>query len=207
MPSQEVYEKIVISATSMFIKHGCRRITMDNIAHRLHISKRTLYEHFENKEVLLMACFKYMKKKFDEKIHRQKLENESPVMMLLYIFKCLSVYSSKVSLLLTDVRTYYPEIYNQLFYSKAKIHAGHMGQALKKAKEMGDLRPNVDIEQAMEAITYIIKNIDTESPPSEALNTLSESAYTFVRGMLSLKSIERFDQLETDIRKELQKSQ
>ena len=206
MPSQELHDKIVETATSMFIQHGCRRITMDNIANELHISKRTLYEHFERKEDLLMDCFMYMKGLFDEKIHKQKLENESPVMMLLYIFKCLSVYSSKVSLLLTDVRNHYPEIYSQLFYSKAKIHAGHMGQALRKAKEMGDLRPNVNIEKAVEAISYIIKNIDTECPPSEALNTLSESAYTFVRGMLSINAIERFDQLETRIREELQKN-
>lgn len=205
MSPKEVHEKIIKSATTLFIKHGCRRITMDNIACDLHISKRTLYEHFENKEELLRSCFNYMKQLFDEKINQLHLENVAPVMTLLIVFRYLSIYCSKVSLLLSGVHTYYPDIYNQLFYTKANIHAGHMGKALRTANEMGDLRPNVDINQAVEVMAHLIKSIDTERPASEALSILSESAYTFVRGLLSIKAIERYDQLESSIRQNMQK--
>ena len=68
MASEEVRRKIIDSATKQFVAHGCRRITMDDVAGELHISKRTLYEYFEKKEDLLMACFEQMKARFGETV-------------------------------------------------------------------------------------------------------------------------------------------
>lgn len=51
---QELKEKILCVATTLFHKHGIRRVKMDDIANDLKISKRTFYEIYSNKEELLL---------------------------------------------------------------------------------------------------------------------------------------------------------
>lgn len=50
---QSLKEQIVTTAMSLFTKHGIKAVKMDDIASLLGISKRTLYEIYDNKEVLL----------------------------------------------------------------------------------------------------------------------------------------------------------
>ncbi|WP_306303127.1 TetR/AcrR family transcriptional regulator [Prevotella falsenii] len=50
---KEVKAKILQSATTMFFQNGIRKVKMDDIAAHLKISKRTLYEIYQNKEDLL----------------------------------------------------------------------------------------------------------------------------------------------------------
>ena len=52
----EVKEKIISGASQMFIKYGIRSITMDMISEQLGISKRTIYENFNDKDELLKFC-------------------------------------------------------------------------------------------------------------------------------------------------------
>ena len=50
--------KVVKSAMKLFRQKGIKDVTMDDIAHSLTMSKRTLYELFEDKESLLLYCIK-----------------------------------------------------------------------------------------------------------------------------------------------------
>lgn len=52
----ELRDRIIAKATESFAAHGIKSITMDDIATSLGISKRTLYEVFQDKETLLTEC-------------------------------------------------------------------------------------------------------------------------------------------------------
>lgn len=41
-------EKILIKAIDLFINYGFKSVTMDDIASEMHISKKTIYSHFNN---------------------------------------------------------------------------------------------------------------------------------------------------------------
>ena len=62
------YLKIKILDTSLplFKKLGVKAVKMDDIASILTISKRTLYEIYDNKEQLLFECIKREKETFDD---------------------------------------------------------------------------------------------------------------------------------------------
>ena len=51
-------QKILTTAASLFAKHGIKAVKMDDISNELSISKRTLYEIYDNKELLLFECVK-----------------------------------------------------------------------------------------------------------------------------------------------------
>ena len=49
-------EKIIDTATRLFVRHGVKTITTDRLAKELRTSKRTIYTHFKDKTSLLQAC-------------------------------------------------------------------------------------------------------------------------------------------------------
>ena len=43
--------KILETAAEMFLSYGFKSVTMDDIAQKMGISKKTIYSHFQNKKV------------------------------------------------------------------------------------------------------------------------------------------------------------
>src|SRR5205085_2956305 len=56
-PIMEPKERILVKAHDQFNRYGIRSVSMDDIAATLGMSKKTLYQHFEDKEELVGACF------------------------------------------------------------------------------------------------------------------------------------------------------
>jgi AcrR family transcriptional regulator len=69
---QEMKQRIESKAQEMFYRYGYSRVTMEEIASTLGISKKTLYKHFSNKEHLLK-----------EIVHKTKCEIEAFVNKLI----------------------------------------------------------------------------------------------------------------------------
>ncbi len=53
LEENEIKERILASAEEMFLKHGFAKVTMDEIASSLGMSKKTLYKFFSGKENLV----------------------------------------------------------------------------------------------------------------------------------------------------------
>ncbi len=54
-----VQEQILSSAFRLFSQYGIRKVTMNDIARQMNISKKTLYQFFDNKESLLASGLEY----------------------------------------------------------------------------------------------------------------------------------------------------
>ena len=67
---QHLNDKIIKYASKEFLSKGIKAVKMDDIAKALVISKRTLYETFDNKEQLLLACVMH-----DDKIRQEHFDN------------------------------------------------------------------------------------------------------------------------------------
>ncbi len=52
---REARDKIIDSASALFIEHGARAVSMDDVAERADMARRTLFNHFETKDALLYA--------------------------------------------------------------------------------------------------------------------------------------------------------
>lgn len=79
-------ERILTCAMEMFAKQGIKAVKMDDIAAALTISKRTLYETYTNKEVLLFEGVKRHHEKLINDIQNiaAKADNVMDVIMFIY---------------------------------------------------------------------------------------------------------------------------
>ena len=65
---QQLRERIIETSMRAFAAHGIRAVKMDDIARLLGISKRTLYELYENKETVLCEGIRYFHSKSEQSI-------------------------------------------------------------------------------------------------------------------------------------------
>lgn len=67
MEEQEVKNKILAGAETLFMKYGIRSVSMDDIARQLSVSKKTLYQHFADKdELVTVMSQEHMKREVKE---------------------------------------------------------------------------------------------------------------------------------------------
>ena len=57
---------IATSAASLFARNGIKRVSMDDVARKANVSKRTLYDFFKDKEALLIEVLNEVRKPFSE---------------------------------------------------------------------------------------------------------------------------------------------
>ena len=97
---QELKDRIISYAMPEFYKRGVKAVKMDEISQGLHVSKRTVYEIFGDKEELLLAG---MKRQLEE--NRSKLENfaktqaKNVIDIISYVYKLQMERNGKVGVL------------------------------------------------------------------------------------------------------------
>lgn len=101
MANEENREKIVETALQMFNTRGCRGVTMDDIAQAMHMSKRTLYETFANKEELLAECLMRVHDQINDLHRKAHSKVDEPLLVAMYMLPLpsLSIIPHKPSLI------------------------------------------------------------------------------------------------------------
>ncbi|SKC56830.1 TetR/AcrR family transcriptional regulator [Ohtaekwangia koreensis] len=103
-------EKILKGADGLFTKYGVRSISMDDIARHLSVSKKTLYQHFADKEdIVTLVCQAHLQESRNEfeSIHASA---ENAIDELAKLSLCVRKNVEDVNpSLLFDLQKYYPK--------------------------------------------------------------------------------------------------
>lgn len=84
---QSLRQKILETAMSLFVKHGIKKVKMDDVAAALTISKRTLYEVFTDKENLLLSGLKMSRERSEKRMSKIVEENDNVMEIIIKVFK------------------------------------------------------------------------------------------------------------------------
>ncbi len=203
MANNETRDRIVESAIELFNRNGCKGVTMDDIAGSIHISKRTLYEVFANKNELVLACLKQVHCEIGQVRLEMFQKTDEPFLMTLYIMRTAALTNVRYSRLLLDAEKYYPELNEKLLNSFSSKLRSALTTMFKEASARGDLRDGVDIGSAVDMIVMSIMrgSHNTLLSEDESGKRLRETCFTFLRGLLSIPAIERYDRNEEEFKK------
>ena len=72
-------ELILEKTRELFLTIGFKSVTMDQIANAMGISKKTIYNFFENKTELVKSVASYMFKSISEGVTEIKKSSEDPI--------------------------------------------------------------------------------------------------------------------------------
>lgn len=106
----ELRKKILECAGQRFKKYGIKQVRMDDIAHSLGISKRTLYEVYPNKEELLLECLRAYHENSLKELHATIGEDWNVMDVICLIYRRQIELSMSVSPLFYDEMKSYNKV-------------------------------------------------------------------------------------------------
>ena len=130
-------EQIVKTSTEMFLNLGLKSVRMDDIARQLGMSKRTLYEMFNDKSTLVEECFVYHISK-NKQLIEERTSHAANVMEEIFIMLGHMKQDEKEAAFMSSLKRFYPEIFERWI---TEIH--------KKSLEQLDLLLARGIEQEL----------------------------------------------------------
>ena len=196
-------ERIIEKAMQEFSKHGIRAVKMDTLAKELGISKRTMYEIFEDKESLLFEGIKVYGERKREYMHSYAEEGHDVIDII------MEAYHMKVE----EVRAVNPDFYLDLM--KYPRLAQYMKEAQQKSREGflafmkrgvddGYFRPDVNYElvpHIFDALgQYILTNSLVQQYSVEEL--FSNCFLIALRGFCTDKGLHTIDKLMAEAKSE-----
>lgn len=141
-------ETILNQAKEMFLKHGVKTIGMDDIAQSLHISKKTIYQHFTSKEELIKQTIDYFYEIVYGKINEIVGKCKSPIHEHFEIRKTIDTtigLKLETSSFIFQLRKYYPELAHLLNQKHYCDYQKIIKQNLEIGIDKGLYRENIDI--------------------------------------------------------------
>lgn len=202
MATVETREKIIETALQMFSSRGCKGVTMDDIAQAMHISKRTLYETFANKEELLAECLMRVHDEINA-MHRQAhCKVDEPLLVAMYMLRANAFSNHRYHRLLEEAERYYPEIYDRFFKLHTEALRSMLQHGMDYVRQHNYLRQDADVEVAIDFFCELFQQhrMSEMADPQAYARKLNEICFTYLRGMMTADTIERYEKREPQFR-------
>lgn len=156
---KELKSRIIDYAMGEFYKRGVRAVKMDEISQGLHVSKRTVYEIFGDKEELLLAGLKIKSLEMREKLETYSCNVAHNVVDIIgYFYKLQMEVNSMVGV------AFYEEIHRmprviEFFNQEHEREFADRVKFLKAGVEEGLFRQDIDYSLTMELLSASMSEI------------------------------------------------
>lgn len=150
--------RVVFEARRSFHQFGFRRISMDEIARNLRMSKKTLYVLFPAKNDLIRAVVDSILEPTLGKISALMREEKTVAGLLsgsIAVFHGLSQAISEP--MISDMRTM-PEIWSYVEKRRLKVLGG-LREVLERGKQSGEIRPDLNIDLFLRIYILIVNAV------------------------------------------------
>jgi len=196
---QSLKTRILEAASDAFSQKGIKSVRMDDIAQSLNISKRTLYEIYENKEVLLFECLKTAKMRSQEEMALIAAQRANVMDIILDIYRSKMSQLQKINPQFYSDLEKYPQLQSFLEEQHDKDRTklkDFLRRGIVEGYFKGDI--NVDIiANVFDAINEYMKNhkLYTEFPLEQLFNNM---LFVIIRGICTQKGVAVIDTFLTD---------
>lgn len=194
----DIRTKIITASNELFLEHGLKSITMDEIAETVGMSKRTIYENFENKHALISACIDYLHERKMESENDMIKSSENIIEELFLMLKNAKVMQKRESRLAQELKKFFPDLFMEHYQKRSEEMSARLQQRLQRGIEQGIILPNTNIRLSVFMIFETIYEIVAR--PDRLINTNIdiEEAFKYVlisffRGIATAKGVELID--------------
>lgn len=191
-------EYIIEQATEMFRQLGIKAVRMDDIAQHLGISKRTLYELFEDKMNLLRLCMYNYYEERQERLNRRLSEHANVIEKILTAFDLFLVNGDTEHRMQTNLRRFYPALYEEISATMQRRNTDRLKGAIEKGIAEGLLDPTIDVDLSVAMLCWSLSGVVDNRGANLPDNITPEYALryvliNFLRGISTVKGIKVID--------------
>ena len=199
--NMELKEKIQLVATGLFFKYGIKSVSMDDISKEAGISKKTLYQAFENKKKLINEIIHEFITLNEAALSGKLSEADNAIEEVVIIAKHVLEFLRNLSpALIYDLQKFYTSIWNLAIPKHMEFIRKTINHNLKRGQEEGlyieDLRSDIIVPLYMR-MSYSFADDDLfpldKFPRAELFMTFISY---HVRGIVTKKGREYFNNIE-----------
>ncbi len=192
-------ERILSEAERLFWKYGVRSVTMEDIARRLGISKKTIYQHFSDKEDILYQVVAAKSEQDKAEVMCMAVEAANPVEEILVVLDMMRKHADSVSPnLLIDIQRHYPKAFEIYRQQKETYILRSILENIQKGVDQGlyrsDLNADILARMRVEQIELAFNNDIYPMDRYQMLDVQRELMHHFVRGMLTEQGFAVYNQ-------------
>ncbi|AOW19755.1 TetR/AcrR family transcriptional regulator [Urechidicola croceus] len=157
-------DEIIGQSLDLFFKFGIQCITMDDIANKCSVSKKTIYKYFQNKDDLLMHTIKSQVEELKGFLKIISDNSLNSLEELFRLFEYINGVTHVVSpVFIKDLKKYHSNNYIEVFRYKTEIMVPFVINNIRKGKDEELYKSDLDAKEICESfdsITEIIFNYD-----------------------------------------------
>ena len=195
----EVLEKILAAAIELFGQYGFKTITMDDIARRAGVSKKTLYQHFANKAEVVRDSVNWYKHHTTESCMGELMNASNAVEAMVRILAFFDgEYKQMNPMALFELQRFFPDSFKEfkallmerdVQLMKENILQGK-AEGVYRAEINADLMARYRIETALMAMQPSLLVNDRAS----LMNVALEIGEHFMYGIMTPKGIALYEE-------------
>lgn len=198
---QEIYkmEDLVKKISDLYYKYGIKSVTMDDVARELGISKKTLYQHFKDKDEVVNKVIEYQISIDECEIKNYNLKNLNAIDQLLLISTHVAErYKNLNPAVSFDLKKYYPDLWRKIInYKKDHIYfhfIENMKQGIKEGLYLDDLKIDIITKFYVSRIESVI-DPDLFSPTEYEFKEVLRTLFKYhIRGIANKTGIDYLEQ-------------
>jgi AcrR family transcriptional regulator len=140
-------QELLECSITNFIKFGSKRFSMNELASKLGISKKTIYKHFKTKDELVSKCVRLLIDKYLHEVTEINKNNEDPLQKIILIQKTSFQYLDYLKpSFLFGIKKYYQNADAVFKNFKDNFIAFSLKPLFEEAKEKEYLRANFNTD-------------------------------------------------------------
>lgn len=192
-------ERILAEAEQLFWKYGVRSVTMEDIAKPLGISKKTIYQHFTDKEDIIYQVVQNKIVQDQSEVSCMAVDAANPVEEILAVLAMMRKHAGKASPnLLIDIQRHYPQAFALFRQHKENYIMRSILENIQKGIDQGlyraDMNPTILARIRVEQIELAFNNDIFPTGQYGMLEIQYEMTHHFVRGMLTEQGFTIYNQ-------------
>ena len=200
----DIKNDITERAEALFLKYGFRSVTMDDIARELGISKKTLYQHFTNKDDLVETVVKNHIEKEHIEIGRLisgagNALDEMFRVAKMYIEQMEGISPSAVF----DLQKYYGKLWEYILKEQDEFDISFIIRNIKRGRKEGYYRKNMEAEivaKIFNKSTHMVVNEMANRNPKFSRKKLVKELHDYhVRSIATPKGLAVWEKLFNSI--------
>lgn len=184
--------RIINGAATLFLQHGVRSVTMDDVARNLGMSKKTLYQHFSNKAALVDGMAQsHIQREIDQTEEIIESATDPIDAMVRVLMTITKTFRETPPHAVYDLRKYYPASWNRFDQYKSNYVRQVVLKNLEEGVAAGLYRKDMDLpvvaKLRVEQIAMVMDPL-LFPPQKYDLTKLHLEQYTlFLHGIVTMK--------------------
>jgi AcrR family transcriptional regulator len=139
------FENILIKVSALYRKYGIKSVTMDDVAHELGMSKKTLYQYISDKSELVHMVVEHVRECNFRAMKKKEGTDLNAIEELIEVSQHVnSLMKDHSPTYEYDLKKYYPDIYSKLMSARRKLMYESMLANIRKGKKEGLYRRELD---------------------------------------------------------------